>query len=265
MRSSVPVPQPQESAFDQVSIPNSQVRQLKSASTGRSYDIYVLLPEGYDQNQKKFPVLYVLDGQWDFKLLDSIYEGLLYDGFGPEMIIIGITYSGENADYDSLRAMDFTPAHDPTVPGSRGASKFLGFLKDELIPFIENNYRVDASHRALMGNSYGGTFTLYALFSDPGLFQGYVAASPVVVFGNNFAFKQEAGYAQTHPDLPVRLFLCVGELEPLRYPVEQFIQALNQRGYGGLALETRIIEGERHAGNKPEAYNRGLRFIFQGQ
>jgi hypothetical protein len=28
-------------------------------------------------------------------------------------------------------------------------------------------------------------------------------------------------------------------------------------------MEARIIEGERHAGNKPEAYNRGLRFVFQ--
>ena len=256
---------PQSTTFARVGMPDTQVRQLKSSATGRSYDIYVLLPTDYAQNQKKYPVLYVLDGQWDFKLLNSIYGGLLYDGFIPEMIIVGITYSGANPDYNALRAMDYTPVSDMSIPGSGGASKFLAFFKAELIPFIETDYRVDASQRVLMGSSFGGSFTLYALFSEPGLFSGYVAASPVTVYGDRFAFTQEAKYAKSHPDLPVRLFLSVGELEPLKAPVQEFMQVLSGRGYTGLEMETRTIEGERHAGNKPEAFNRALRFIFQGK
>jgi predicted alpha/beta superfamily hydrolase len=254
--------EPQSTILANVSIPDSQVRQLESAATGRDYDIYVLLPSDYAQNQKQYPVLYVLDGQWDFKLLDSIYGGLLYDGFVPEMIIVGITYSGEDADYSALRAMDYTPVHDPFVSGSGDAPKFFAFLKEQLIPFVESEYRTDASQRVLMGSSYGGTFTLYALFSEPGLFSGYVAASPAVPYGDRFAFEQEAEYASSHKDLPVRLFLSVGGIEELRYPVEAFMHILSERNYTGLEMETRIIEGERHAGNKPEAYNRGLRFIF---
>ena len=114
-----------------------------------------------------------------------------------------------------------------------------------------------------MGSSFGGTFTLYAMFRDPALFQGYVAASPAVVFGSRDVFKQEAAYAADHQDLPVRLFLSVGEVESLRYPVEEFMYLLRERNYAGLELEMRTIEGERHAGNKPEAFNRGLRFVFQ--
>lgn len=57
----------------------------------------------------------------------------------------------------------------------------------------------------------------------------------------------------------------VGELEPLKVPVQEFMQILSGRGYTGLEMETRTIAGERHAGNKPEAFNRGLRFIFQGK
>jgi predicted alpha/beta superfamily hydrolase len=213
----------------------------------------------------KYPVLYVLDGQWDFKLLDSIYGGLLYDKFIPEMIIVGITYSGDNPNYDALRAMDYTPANDMSIPGSGGAPKFLAFFKEELIPFIETSYRVDASQRVLMGSSFGGSFTLYALFSEPELFSGYVAASPVVVYGDRFAFTQEAQYAKSHGGLPVRLFMSVGELESLKEPVQEFMQVLSTRGYTGLELDTRIIKEERHAGNKPEAFNRGLRFVFQGK
>lgn len=245
-------------------MPDTERRQLKSLATGRDYDIYVRLPDQYAREQgKKYPVLYVLDGQWDFKLLDSIQSGLLYDKFVPEMIIVGITYSGEDADYGALRAMDYTPVHETFVSGSGDAPKFFAFLKEQLIPFIESNYRAEADQRTLMGSSYGGTFTLYALFSEPGLFDGYISASPVVVYGDRFAFKQEADFARNHKDLPVRLFLSVGGAEELRQPVEEFMQVLSERNYTGLEMETRIIEGERHAGNKPEAYNRGLRFIFE--
>jgi uncharacterized protein len=253
-------------AFRQVTIPGSEVRSLESSATRRSYDLYVRLPEEYEQNQRNtYPVLYVLDGQWDFKLLDSIYGGLHYDKFVPAMIIVGVTYSGENPDYDALRALDYTPVRDPFFPGSGEGSKFLAFFKDELIPFIESEYRADSSERMLMGSSFGGTFTLYAMFAEPGLFHGYVAGSPIVTFGNRDVFKQEAAYASSHPELPVRLFLGVGELEEIAGPVEEFMQVLRERNYTGLKLETRTIEGERHAGNKPEIYNRGLRFLFQDE
>ncbi|RPJ29628.1 MAG: alpha/beta hydrolase [Chloroflexi bacterium] len=249
-----------------VPILGTELRQLKSAETGRDYDIYIRLPEEYAQDQNgKYPVLYVLDGQWDFKLLDSIYGGLHYDGFVPEMIIVGITYSGVKPDYESLRAMDYTPAHDSFLPGSGDAPRFLAFLKEELFPFIEASYPANPSQRVLMGSSFGGTFTLYAMFSEPGLFSGYVAASPAVPYGGRFAFKQEAEYASSHQDLPVRLFLSVGGSESLRLPVEEFMQVLGERGYPGLEMETLTIEGEGHASNKPEGYNRGLRFIFQDE
>ncbi|HSB01906.1 MAG TPA: alpha/beta hydrolase-fold protein [Anaerolineales bacterium] len=266
-----PTPEPptatvSNSALPNVTLPGSEVRQIKSSETGRDYDIYIRPPDDYARDKnKKYPVLYLLDGQWDFKLLDSIYGGLYYDGFVPEMIIVSITYSGVHPDYESLRAMDYTPFHDPYVQGSGDAPKFLAFLKKELFPLIESDYRIDTSRRVLMGHSFGGTFTLYAMFSEPELFSGYVAGSPAVVFGDNFAFKQEAEYASTHQDLPVRLYLFVGGEEDLKYPVEEFMQVLGDRNYPGLELETRTLEGERHAGVKPEGFNRGLRYIFYGK
>lgn len=252
------------STVDPVFLPHTEVRQLQSSATGRDYDIYVRLPDTYEQDQgKQYPVIYSLDGQWDFKMLDSICGGLVYDKFMPEVIIVGITYSGENADYGDLRAKDYTPVRDVFYGGGGDGPKFLAFLREQLIPFIESNYHVDPSQRILMGSSFGGTFTLYALFSDPSLFQGYLAGSPVVVYGNRFAFQQEAEYASSHPDLPVRLFISVGGAEELAYPVEEFMQVLRERNYEGLILETLTVAGEGHASNKPESYNRGLRFLFQ--
>lgn len=250
--------------YPRVDIPGSEVRQLHSSLTGRDYDLYIRLPNDYEKNPKiKSPVLYLLDGQWDFKMVESIYGCLEYDGFVPDMIIVGISYSGENANYEALRAMDYTPVQESTIPGSGDASKFHTFMKDQLIPFIEENYRANPNLRYLMGSSYGGTFTLFALFTEPALFTGYVAASPVTVYGNRFAFEQEESYASEHADLPARLYLAVGELESLRTPVEMYMDVLEERDYANFKLETRVIEGEGHSSTKPEAYTRGLRFVFE--
>jgi hypothetical protein len=252
------------SVLPKVTILGSETRRLKSTNTGRDYDIYVHLPTDYEKEKdKKYPVLYVLDGQWDFKLMDSVLGGLVYDKFVPQMIIIGITYSGDHADYDSLRAMDYTPVAESSPKGSGDAPKFLAFLKSELIPDIETNFRADGSRRVLMGSSFGGLFTLYSMFTDHGLFSGYVALSPAVPFGKRFAFKQESDFATEHKDLPVKLFIAVGEVENLAGPVQEFMKAVSSRGYKGLKLETRVLNGEGHASNKPEGYNRGLRFVFQ--
>jgi len=249
--------------FPKVTIAGSELRTMKSTSTGRNYDLYIHTPSNYSQDKtKKYPVLYILDGQWDFKLMDSVLGGLVYDKFVPEIIMVGITYSGENADYNGLRAMDYTPTPNPDVKGSGDGPKFLKFLKTELIPFVEANYRTDSTRRLLQGSSYAGLFTLYAMFADTGLFSGYIAASPAVNYNGSFAFKQETEYAGTHKELPVRLYLAVGSSEGLTVPVEEFMRTLQDRGYKGLKLETRVIEGERHASNKPELFNRGLRFVL---
>ena len=75
----------QRSQSPNVVIPGTIVLTLGSQSTGRGYDIYIRLPEGWDAGAPTatYPVLYVLDGQWDFKLMDWIYGGLFYDEFVP--------------------------------------------------------------------------------------------------------------------------------------------------------------------------------------
>ncbi len=252
--------------FPRVTIAGSELRAMKSTSTGRSYDLYIHTPSDYERDKgAKYPVLYILDGQWDFKLMDSVLGGLVYDKFVPELILVGITYSGENADYNSLRAIDYTPTPTPQVKGSGDGPKFLNFLKTELIPWVETNYRADPSRRLLQGSSYAGLFTLYALFAEPGLFHGYISASPATPYGDRYVFKQEAELAKVHKELPARLFLAVGGSEGLAGPVQEFMRTLQSRGYSGLELETRVLEEERHASNKPEIYNRGLRFLFGGR
>lgn len=252
-------------AYPRITIPGSEVRTMKSTSTGRTYDLYIRKPADYEKvKDKKYPVLYLLDGQWDFKLLDSVIGGLVYDKWMPDILVVGITYSGDHPDYDALRAMDYTPTPgDPK--GSGDGPKFLNFIEAELIPFMEANYRGEPTRRILGGHSLGGLFTLYAMFTRPSLFWGYLAGSPAITWDNNFTVRQEQEFAKIHKDLPVRLFLAVGGAEPLVTPGVGFVRTLAARNYNGLHWDGRVIEAERHAGVKPEFYNRGLRFLFSNE
>ncbi len=187
----------QMASYPPVTIPGSEVRTIKSTSTGRTYDLYIHKPADFDKNKdKKYPVLYLLDGQWDFKLLDSVVGGLVYD---------------------------------------------LNFLKTELIPFLEANYRGDPARRILGGHSLGGLFTLYAMFSDPSLFWGYLAGSPAIPWDNNVLVKQEEEYAKSHKDLPVRLYLAAGGAEPLLTPGMTFVRTLVARNYTGVHWDGRVL------------------------
>jgi hypothetical protein len=131
-----------------------------------------------------------------------------------------------------------------------------------LIPLIEANYRADPARRILGGHSFGGLFTLYAMFTDPSVFWGYLAGSPDIVFANNFIVRQEEEFAKTHKDLPVRIFFATGGGESLVTPGIAFVRTFAGRNYNGLHWDGRVIDGEDHASSKPEFYSLGLRFLF---
>ncbi|HEX9934501.1 MAG TPA: alpha/beta hydrolase-fold protein, partial [bacterium] len=230
-----------------VSIPGTQLLHLRSAIVGQDYDLLINLPRNYRDSTKAFPVLYLLDAQWDFPLLNAIYGEQYYDGFVPDIIIVGISWGGQNPNYDYLRARDLTPTTSGNMPHSGNAPKFLGFVKNELIPFIESKYRTVRDDRALMGSSFGGLFTLYAMFHETGVFNRYVVASPALGWDNQILVRYEKDYAGKHTRLPVRLFMAMGGLEGGQGEFLQFANQLKERRYEGLDLQTRILDGIGHS------------------
>jgi predicted alpha/beta superfamily hydrolase len=249
--------------------PPADVHVLPRAANGRDYQIYVALPPSYQaQPARRYPVLYLCDGYWDFGLVRSFYGGLLFDKDAPEIIIVGLGYPGVKPDFGALRAYDYTPVPDPVADrdakAGGHAGEFLRALETEIIPFVERQYRADRSFRVLGGSSLGGLFTLYAMFERPDLFQGYVAPSPAVEWAQGWLLAREAAFAAKHKDLAVRLFVSGASEEWPSFlaAIRRFDAQVQSRHYGGLAYRWRLIDGERHAGTKPESYNRGLRFVL---
>ena len=247
----------------QVEIPGSQLFRITSSDIGREYVIDVLLPGNYADTTRVYPVIYHLDAQWDFPLVQAIYGQQYFDGFIPASIIVGITWGGPNPNYDSLRAIDLSPTFNARAPHSGNGPKFLSFIKNELIPAVESRYRTDKKNRTLMGSSLGGLFTLYALFQESALFNRYVLTSPAIG-GDNQGFDSiEQDYARNRANIPVRVFVAEGGLEPGVHVFEQYVDRLKARHYPGMQLETMVLEGMGHSGGKAEGFTRGLQSVFR--
>jgi predicted alpha/beta superfamily hydrolase len=250
--------------YPPVTIPGSETRKITSSIvTGQEYELQILLPGGYKNSTKKYPVVYLMDSQWDFPLVKSLYGQHYYDGFIPELIIVGVTWGGPNPNPDSLRARDYTPTKESRVPQSGGADKFLSFMKQELFPFIETNYRADSSNRTLMGCSLGGLFTLYTLFTQPDLFTGYAAASPAIGWNLQTLSRLELEFSQKKLSKPVRLYMTLGDVERSRPYYERFAAQMLKRNYASVSMQSVVLENTGHSGTKSETYGRGMQYIFE--
>jgi predicted alpha/beta superfamily hydrolase len=249
---------------NEVVVAGSQTKRFTSSIVNeQEYVLQISLPASYNKTDKKYPVVYLMDSQWDFPLLTALYGQQYYDGFVPEMIIVGITWGGNHPNPDSLRARDYTPTNEKRSPQSGGADKFLSVIKNEVFPMVEKNYRVDENDKTLIGCSLGGLFTMYTLFTHPEMFNRYVAASPAFTWDNKILYKYEEQYHANKSNPPARLFMCVGGVETSVPDYEKLTAFLNNRHYSNLQIESKVLENTGHSGTKGIGYEKGLQFVFK--
>ncbi len=147
--------------------------------------IWISIPESAENSQKRFPVIYVLDGNAHFySTVGMVHQLSVANGntIIPEMIVVAIP--------NTNRTRDLTPSEVSYLPGSGGAENFSGFIEKELIPYMDSNYRT-TPYRTLIGHSWGGLFTLNALIHHTTVFDNYVAIDPSIRW-DNFSFFKEA-------------------------------------------------------------------------
>ncbi len=251
------------SSFPRHVLANTEVRTPPDAA-GRADLLYVALPASYAREpQRRYPVVYLCDGYWDFALVYGFTGNLVYDRAVPEFILVGLGYQGESPDYERLRSHDYTPVPQPDKDSGH-AAEYLRRLERDILPFVDRSYRTDPSYRVLGGSSLGGLFALYALFERPELFRAVIAPSPAVTWADGWLFGREAAFAGERRGLHARLFMTGASAEEPGFlaGIRAFDAQLAQRRYEGLAYQFHLVLGERHAGTKAESYNRGLRYAF---
>lgn len=248
------------------SLPGTQLRVLPPTPEGRHYQLHIHLPASFSKEpRRRYPVLYVTDAYWDFATVVASYGNLVYDRVVPEFIIVGLGYAGARPDYDALRLGDLSPVRMAGERAESGrADRFLDTLETTVFPLVEREFRADPAQRHIAGSSLGGLFVLHALHARPQLFKGYIAASPAVVVGGDWIIGQARAQAATAQPLDARLYVTGAEYEWAGFlaGIQRYQALLPELKLPGLVFQTRTIDGERHAGTKPESYTRGMRFVL---
>ncbi|WP_339654700.1 alpha/beta hydrolase-fold protein [uncultured Salegentibacter sp.] len=215
MASGIEIPSREGEFYALKDVPHGDVRIKRyfSEVTNSWRRMYVYAPPGYDASNEDYPVLYLLHGGgedergWSTQgRADLILDNLIAENKAEPMLVVMMdgNLGSRNSFQQSLQT-------------------FEQELKQAVIPFVENNYRVapGAENRALAGLSMGGLQTLYAgirntdLFSHLGVFSsGWFTDNPELT-RPEYAFMKENA-AKINNNLK-SFWIAMGDEEDIAY------------------------------------------------
>ncbi len=245
-----------------ITIPNSNVHDFHSSINNSDYKLFIILPKSYASSpNKRYPVFYLLDGN-DTATIAWLTRSRQHSD-AADLIFVGIGYPeplagppvplpGKPAVPPAQRSADYS-LYNTTEPWSppkdKGAPAFLNVIQQEIIPYIDAQYRTDPAMRGLGGHSLGGLFTTWAVFHAPQTFNRFWIGSPSLLWDHSVLFKDEAAFAATHHDLNIRVIADVGGQESKtfnRNPLFAMMDQVKSRHYPGLIWKTIVLPNEDH-------------------
>ena len=227
--------------------------KIRSQVLNEERSLLIYLPDGYNKTQIKYPVLYVLDGDGHFHHVTGIVQFLSTRKLIPPMIVIAIP----NID----RNRDFTPTQTKRRSTSGGADKFIKFLNDELISYVDKNYRT-YPYRILVGHSLGGLFSLYTLLTTPDTFNAYIAISPGIGYDNEYLIKEYVTILENMPTLKKFLFMTLGNESSYIPRLEAFCKTLEDKAPKDLEWKYTYMEKEDHYSIVHRSVYNGLESLY---
>jgi predicted alpha/beta superfamily hydrolase len=247
-----------------VSLGDTEVRSVESSIIGQEFKLHIYLPPGYYGTDRVFPAVYLTDSDAYFGFFRNMIAHLHFGRLVPAMVVIGIAYEEDTGSYLRKRERDLLPAGVEGRPGSGNAEAFVRFIKEELLPFVESQYRVDAEDRTIVGMSAGATFAAYVLCCERELFQRYVIVSPYFIYGQEVVLDLEAAYAKEHGGLSARVYTAMGESEPdyARVPWNALMDSVRKRDYPEVKLKQELLEGFSHMDVAFTAFVNGMKEVF---
>lgn len=222
--------------------------------------IELIFPKGYKPDSpEKYEVLYCLEGISNFTQLE--YNFLSGEGFIPDLILVGLPNTEKNGV--SMRDRDFTPTH--TYGDTGGAGKFLLFLKNELIPYMQKRYPVKSSGHSLYGGSMSGLFAVYAFLADPDLFTSYIAVDPSLWWDNFYLQRSFDQFMPKPGKLRNTLWLAGREGSAFQYMgIAKMDSILSSRKLAGLSWKRQLYPNETHYSTQFKGLWDGLKFSYGG-
>jgi predicted alpha/beta superfamily hydrolase len=208
------------------------LREVESPELGNRRDIFAYLPPSYGEGERRYPVLYMHDGQNLFDVRTAFSEEWHVDGTmeeaarrtGLEAIVVGIPNAGE------ARLEEYSPFEDVRNGGGRGDA-YLDFLLHTLKPLVDAGLRTrpERESTGILGSSMGGLISLYAFFHRPEAFGFAGAMSPSLWFASGAVFD----FVRAVGSPSGRLYLDVGSSEGMQavFDARRMRRLLIRKGY----------------------------------
>lgn len=237
----------------------------------RNVDVW--LPDGYTKD-KRYAVLYMQDGQnifgskatWNHQSwqIAKTLSRLIKEDSVEKTVVVGIWNNGNQriAEYFPQKAFkDITEPYKDSLlawmPGGPDGDNYLKFMVKELKPFIDSTFSVytDRRHTFLMGSSYGGLISLYAICEYPKVFGGAACLSThwIGLFNPNNAVPDAIEkYLRTYLPSPEahKIYFDYGgkKLDRFYGPYQKQVNALmKEKGYTAKDWITRHFPGADHS------------------
>ncbi|KAF7786156.1 hypothetical protein PRUB_a0633 [Pseudoalteromonas rubra] len=243
------------SNFTAVKLPNSKYLTETPSIT-------VALPSSYATNStKRYPVLYVLDGELNGELVKGMLHRLHLSNGSYEHIIVGITTNN--------RLRDFAPTvnKDPRGPVGEGGGgdHFLDFMEEELIPKINSDYRT-SNFNVLAGHSVAGLLVIHSFQSRPKLFQSHLAFSPAVWWGARETSEATKKYVKSKKTIQNYLYMGIGdEGGEMREVYDSLAQTIMRNRHLDLKLQLDEFDNDSHDFTMAVGLYNALRGLFHYQ
>jgi predicted alpha/beta superfamily hydrolase len=273
-----PLPAAAQGRFDQITtIGHADSLWSKTLREYRPYLIYT--PPSYADSiigRQRYPVLYLLDGDIHFQSVSGLVHFLGADVTAayviPEMIVVAIPNTNRTRDLTPTHSLiDLTGTSSPGFDGSGGGPAFLEFMRAELIPHIEAQYRT-LPYRVFVGHSLGGVMTLSALYTMPETFNAYVAIDPSLWWDDQLLVGRAHDYFSSAQLEGRTLYLAqANTINPadttrnLEFEsITRFNAIMQAYNSSGLRYGYRYYDRDNHNSVPLAAEYDALRFIFEG-
>jgi predicted alpha/beta superfamily hydrolase len=232
--------------------PRYQVHHFHSKILADDRTIQVYLPRQYTEEDRRFPVFYLHDGQNLFDGQTSYIPGqtwnahttadrLILEGQVEPAILVGIANAGLG------RMAEYTPTRDVKMGGGDGP-RYGRMLIEELKPWIDGFYRTlpDAANTGLGGSSLGGLISLYLGWKRSDIFSKLAVMSPSLWWDHRSILGI---LSQPEPRPALKIWLDMGTGEGTRHlrDADLLERMLFRSGWqDGLDLIYRKVDGAVH-------------------
>jgi len=254
----------------------TQVWDVPDPVSGRGYQVFVSLPASYEKEpNRRYPVLFVTDANYAFPVIREVSRRLNVEHAQiADFILVGLSYAkGEDGTLSRDRDYTPTPNGPPGTPAGAVQGQGLAYqayLRDRVLPFVAQRYRTDPRRAMFLGHSYGALLGAQILFTDPGMFSGYILGSPSLWYDKHHVFGMEATYAAGHRDLPAKVYMYAGAYETNRFNRTNDLVAdnrelegrLKKRKYPSLVLKSDVLNDEDHLSVAPRGFIHGLKYLL---